>query len=355
MTDDTLTISAETRQKVNDAFAGFIGAANAINAIKRALMVALARDPVSLDKTFLLQGPPSTGKSEIARRAARCLALPYVQLDGKALKTRERLFQMIDDALSASDLMPAREGTRGGVPIMRYPPFVVNVDEIHLASEGVQQGFLTALERDDRTVLLDTAHYRRIANVRGSAFIFSTTRPADIDRALRSRCTEIELTRYSVSEVARMTQRRFSWLTDDHARRIAQASRLTPRVAFDLATDMREELWVSEDPSAGRALDRVLASRGIVVGETLREATIVELGLVQNDIRYLILLARERRPVGRETVRSYFGEVDPTVIEDDIESWLMRNDLIRVNGTGREITDSGRYTLRKLKESNGKS
>jgi Holliday junction resolvasome RuvABC ATP-dependent DNA helicase subunit len=54
--------------------------------------------------------------------------------------------------------------------------------------------------------------------------------------------------------------------------------------------------------------------------------------------------------VGRETVRSYFGEVDPTVIEDDIESWLMRNDLIRVNGTGREITDSGRYTLRKLKE-----
>jgi Holliday junction resolvasome RuvABC ATP-dependent DNA helicase subunit len=59
--------------------------------------------------------------------------------------------------------------------------------------------------------------------------------------------------------------------------------------------------------------------------------------------------------VGRETVRSYFGEVDPTVIEDDIESWLMRNDLIRVNGTGREITDSGRYTLRKLKESNGKS
>jgi len=33
MTDDTLTISAETRQKVSDAFDGFIGNASAIRAI----------------------------------------------------------------------------------------------------------------------------------------------------------------------------------------------------------------------------------------------------------------------------------------------------------------------------------
>jgi Holliday junction DNA helicase RuvB len=262
-----------------------------------------------------------------------------VALDGRAVKTREKLFEMIGEALAERGQEPVRNGDRAGVPVMEYPPFAVFVDESHAISERAQQGFLTMLEKDDRSVMLDGQHMRRIAVVRGSTFILATTKPAELDRALRTRCTEINLDRYTVAEVEGMIMRRTPQLPAEVIRDIARASRITPRIAFEIADDVREELMVSDDPSPAKALARVLKGRGIITYT----------GLTRNDVRYLQLLDKEKRALGETVIAATLSDIDRQVIADDVEPYLVRMDMMRVTERGRAITAAGKRIVEEFK------
>jgi hypothetical protein len=141
MTDETPTVTAATSldnawAKVRDAFAGFIGNADAIHAVQRGLVAALidapAGQPIVMAKVLLFSGPPSVGKTYLANLVTSVLDAPLVYLDGSILRSRERLFEMIDDALDAREMQPKPDQPRSGTPVLRYPRFACFVDEIHL-------------------------------------------------------------------------------------------------------------------------------------------------------------------------------------------------------------------------------
>ena len=130
-----MTEITAAKEKVDAAFLSFIGNTDAVYAIKRSLTVALARadgKPAALSRVFLMSGPPSSGKTEIARRVTNILGVPFIRLDGRAVKSRERMFEMIDDALESEGLEAKRSGKRANIPILAYPAFSVFVDEVHL-------------------------------------------------------------------------------------------------------------------------------------------------------------------------------------------------------------------------------
>ena len=59
---------AEITNAVKEAFIGYIGNEEAVYAIERDLLLALASDPPKLTRAFLLWGPSSAGKTEMAKR-----------------------------------------------------------------------------------------------------------------------------------------------------------------------------------------------------------------------------------------------------------------------------------------------
>lgn len=334
----------EARDKVNESFEGFIGNEEAVYSIKRALIVAISRTPAKelpiLSRTYLLSGPPSTGKTEIARRMTTVLGLPYVRLDGRAVRSREKMFEMIDQALFEQGMHPVRNGTRSGMPMIEYPPFSVFVDEIHLVSENTQEAFLTLLEQDDRTMLLDGQSGRRVAVVKKATFIFATTKPADLDRAFRSRCTEVQLHHYTAAEVQQMVRGRFPHLPDAATETIATCSRLVPRQAFEMAREVEDEISIDEKGDTRECVKRVMQGRGIRFAN----------GITRDDRRYLEVLHREKRPVGESVIMASLYDIDPMRVSEDIETYLLSMGYIAITLKGRAITLRGEAFLDEAKK-----
>ncbi|MGV0974519.1 MAG: Holliday junction DNA helicase RuvB C-terminal domain-containing protein [Azonexus sp.] len=334
------------KQRVNNAFSTFIANEEAVACISRSLVYAIATAPEgglpSMSKVFLLYGPPSVGKTELAKRITSVLGVPFIRLDGRGLRSREKLFDMVDEALIAHKPPLARKncGEISGVPVFEYPEFSVFIDEIHLVPERTQEALLTLLEADDRSLLLDGERGRRVVVANHAAFIFATTKPADLDRAFRSRCIEVQLRKYSIEEISQMVHQRFRQLPDSAIEKIAACSRLLPRVAFMMAQETLEEIFVSEDGDIRAAVRRVMLGRGIKYAN----------GITAEDHRYLEMLARENRPIGERAMQAQLYEIDAQRIIGDIEPFLLSLGFIRVTSQGRQITLSGQNFLKDARE-----
>jgi DNA phosphorothioation-dependent restriction protein DptH len=329
----TSPVPPEVRQTVRRAFQGFIGNEAAVRRIQNDLLRALIDRPPHLSKNFLFTGQPSTGKTEISRRMALALQLPFVKLDGRGLRSRERLFELIDGELGQQGLVPAQVGTQAGLPVLEYPALIVFIDEVHLVPRPIQESLLTMLEAADRSVTLQD----RVALMRRTTFLFATTRASDVDAAFRSRCSEVQLKEYSREQVAEIVRLRFPhpWPESVYLA-IAQLGRRVPRIALEMAKELETAITVAEDPTltVSQHLDDVR-----------RDRELDELGLTLTDVQYLSHLGSENRPVGEQTILNILGTVDRDRIVDEIEPFLRSLGFIRFGPRGREITEEGRDYL----------
>ena len=331
--EESTVVPPGAREQVARAFSGFIGNLAAIDTLRRGILRALLSDPPQLPASYLLTGNPSTGKTELARRVARSLALPFVSLDGRGLVSRERLFELIDSRLLDSGQQATRVGTQYQRPELEYPPLVVFVDEVHLVPRPVQESLLTALEPRDRSVLLSD----RVAKLPQVTFLFATTRPSDVDMAFRTRCTEIPLQDYTEGEVAAIVGLEHPDWPEPLRRRIARYGRLVPRIALEFARELADEALVSEHQG------RDLADH---LDEVRRTRLVDENGLGRIDIEYLELLEREGRPLGERNILTMLGNIDKDRFLEEVEPLLVaRMQLVRRTGRGREITPEGRRYL----------
>jgi Holliday junction resolvasome RuvABC ATP-dependent DNA helicase subunit len=329
----TSPVTPEVRQAVRLAFQGFIGNDAAVRRIQNDLLRALIDRPPHLSKNFLFTGQPSTGKTEISRRMASALHLPFVKLDGRGLRSRERLFELIDGELGQHGLAPTQVSTQAGLPALQYPALIVFIDEVHLVPRPIQESLLTVLEAADRSVTLAD----RVAIMSRTTFLFATTRASDVDAAFRSRCSEVQLKEYSREQVAEIVRLRFphTWPVSVYLA-VAQLGRRVPRIALELAKELETAITVAEDPTASvpQHLDDVRQARELD-----------ELGLTLTDLDYLSHLARENRPIGEQTILNMLGTVDRDRVVDEIEPFLRSLGFIRFGPRGREITEEGKDYL----------
>lgn len=328
-----VVIPPATRQRVRDAFLGFVGNEPAVARLSNDLLRALIDRPPHLSKNYLFTGLPSTGKTELSRRIAVALGLPFVKLDGRGVVSRERLFELVNGELNQQDLAPSQVGQQVGLPVMEYPPLIVFIDEVHLVPKGLQESLLTMLEAADRTVVLA----KQVARVEKATFLFATTRASDVDAAFVSRCDEIQLKEYGEEDVARILTHKipYDWPKDIYLR-LARLGRCVPRVAIQLANDLVTAVLVAEHPKELSAhLDDVRRAREID-----------ENGLTPMDLSYLDLLERSNRPVGEQVALNMLRTVDKERILNEIEPFLARLGFIKHGPQGREITAAGKeYVL----------
>ena len=332
-------VPSTTREYVAGVFSNFVGNRAAVDTLKRGILKALLSAPPQLPASYLFTGNPSTGKTEIARRVASALALPFVSLDGRGLRSRERLFELIDAKLLDEGQQANQVGIQYQKPELEYPPLVVFIDEVHLVPKAVQESLLTALERKDRSVLLND----RVARIPSVTFLLATTRPSEVDAAFRTRCTEIPLQDYTEEEVAAIVGLEHLEWDEQLRRRVARYGRLVPRLALELARDLSDEALVSEYQ------DRDMAEH---LEEVRRTRLIDDNGLGPADMEYLELLDREGRPLGETNILTMLPNIDKDRVLEEVEPLLVaRMKLVRRTSKGREITQEGRRYVIDLRKS----
>ncbi|MGD0075656.1 MAG: Holliday junction DNA helicase RuvB C-terminal domain-containing protein, partial [Candidatus Binataceae bacterium] len=326
-------VPAEVRQRVRDAFEGFVGNEPAVSRLSNDLLRALIEQPPHLAKNYLFTGLPSTGKTELARRMARALALPFIKLDGRGVSSRDKLFELVNGELRSHNITASQVGQQVGLPVLEYPPLIIFIDEVHLVPRGLQESLLTMLEAADRSVVLSN----HVARVQRATFLFATTRVSDVDAAFASRCDEIQLREYTETEVAIIL--RWKVPHDDWPesvyKTVARLGRCVPRTAIQLAEALETAVLVSEQE---KALPNHL--------EDVRRAREIDArGLTRMDFEYLSILERAPGPVGEQNILNLIRTVDKDRILNEVEPFLVRHGFIKHGPRGRQLTNEGREYL----------
>jgi Holliday junction DNA helicase RuvB len=332
-----LTIEGETEEEytgLGDLLdAKIVGQDEAKRQIRRLLKEAKGLSPMCLSESIIFTGPASVGKTLFSQTIAESLMLPYVETTGTSLKSAEQLFEQIDNVLDIEDLSYEEVGHHGGLPLRKYPPLVIFIDECHQLKRPIQDTLLTMTEPSSRRAILQ--HF--VADMSSATFLFATTDIGLIEKALKTRCREINLKPYEIEDIVGIIGRIYKGWSPEVRKLIAMAGRLTPRIAKERAKDLDRIL--KQDYKGQKP------SESIVVEIMDKEWGQDRLGMTDRDRRYLRVIESANGPIGGENIAQQLG-IELSEVENDIEPFMMRLGLIKKGQSGRELTEDGKRLIR---------
>ena len=267
---------------------------------------------------ILLDGPPGLGKTTFATCIPRELGTTLQIASGAALA-------------APKDLLPYLTNCSEGS--------VLFIDEIHRLPIAVEEFLDPAMEDFRIDITLGDGVAARTINMplRPFTLVGATTRAGLISAPLRDRVVVREhLDYYSPTELAEIVRRsavKLSMPMDDaSADEIARRSRGTPRLANNRLR------WI-RDFSTSRADDQISVE---IARSALEMQGIDELGLDGFDRRYLETIQRvfAGGPVGIEAI-AHTMSTAPDTLEDDVEPYLLRQELVVRTPRGRKLTPKG--------------
>ena len=271
---------------------------------------------------ILFDGPPGLGKTTLAMAIPRELGVGFQIASGAALQAPKDLIPYLTNAEENS---------------------VLFIDEIHRLPKIVEEFLYPAMEDFRIDITLGDGVAARTINMplRPFTLVGATTRAGLISAPLRDRFVIREhLDYYSPAELAAIVHRSSGKLSmpmdDETANEIAHRSRGTPRLANNRLR------WI-RDFSTSRA--EGLVDVGIA-RTALEMQGIDELGLDGFDRRYLETIQRvfAGGPVGIEAIAHTMSTASDT-LEDDVEPFLLRCELVIRTPRGRRITPKGENHL----------
>lgn len=267
---------------------------------------------------ILLDGPPGLGKTTFATCIPRALDVPLQIASGAALSAPKDLLPYLTNA---------QEGS------------VLFIDEIHRLPKAVEEFMYPAMEDFRIDILLGEGVNARTINMslRPFTLIGATTRAGLLSAPLRDRFQIREhLDFYSDEELTEIVLRNARKLNTPiepaAAREVATRSRGTPRLANNRLRWVRD--YVTSKADGKITLELAHAA--------LDMQRIDSLGLDGQDRRYLETITRvfHGGPVGVEAVAHTMNLATDT-LEDEIEPFLLRSELVIRTPRGRKVTAKG--------------
>ena len=294
----------------------YVGQTDLVERVRIAVQAAKGRgEPMD---HVLLHGPPGLGKTTLAHVIAAEMGTRAVVTSGPALT-------------KAGDLVGTL--TRLGAGDVLF------IDEIHRLPAAVEEYIYPAMEEYRVDFTVDQGMHARMVTLPLKPFtlIGATTRAGLLTQALRSRFgLSHHLDFYGQEELERILVRAADLLgvkTDaPSVHTLAARSRGTPRVALRLLRRVRD--WAQ------------VKGKGRVDADAVRAGLELEgvdaSGLDELDRKYLRTLARTYKggPVGLETLAATIGE-DADTLEDLVEPFLLRSELLARTRQGRRLTAAG--------------
>lgn len=264
---------------------------------------------------ILFDGPPGLGKTTFALCIPRELNVSVQLASGPGLKAPKDIVPYLTNAEERS---------------------VLFIDEIHRLPTAVEEYLYTAMEDFRIDIVLGDGINARTHNLWLKPFtlIGATTRAGLLSGPLRDRFQVREqLGFYTVdelTEIIRRNARKLNVETDeDAASEIATRSRSTPRVANNRLR------WV-RDYADSKADGHITLE---VACAALKMSGIDELGLSKLDRDYLRTIIRvfEGGPAGIEAI-AHTMNASPDTLEDEVEPFLLRSELVVRTPRGRVVT-----------------
>ena len=299
-----------------------VGQRDVIERLKIAIEAAQGRgEPLG---HILFDGPPGLGKTTFATVIPNEMGTVSHMANGAGLK-------------APRDLLPYLTNLAEGD--------VLFIDEIHRVPKTVEEYLYTAMEDFRIDIVLGEGVSARTLNLdlRPFTLIGATTRAGMLSAPLRDRFQIREhlgwYTEEELCEIVRRNAVKLKVPIDDAAAHVmASRARRTPRLANNRL------LWV-RDYAQTKADGKVNAT---VAAAALDMIGIDQLGLDKQDRAYLDTLMRifAGGPTGLEAI-AHPMNVSSDTLEDEVEPFLLRNELIVRTRRGR-IATSKAYTHMKL-------
>ena len=271
---------------------------------------------------ILLDGPPGLGKTTFATCIPKELGTTLQIASGAALAAPKDLLPYLTNCAEGS---------------------VLFIDEIHRLPIAVEEFLYPAMEDFRIDITLGDGVSARTINMplRPFTLVGATTRPGLLSAPLRDRFVMREhldfYSREDLAEIVRRSAVKLDMPMDDAtADEIAQRSRGTPRLANNRLR------WI-RDFSTSRAEGSI----DVEIARTALEMQgIDELGLDGFDRRYLETIQRvfAGGPVGIEAIAHTMSSATDT-LEDDVEPFLLRCELVVRTPRGRRLTPRGEEHL----------
>lgn len=323
----------------------FVGNEEAIRRLSRAVFCAFGKkDHCCSEYSFALCGPPSTGKTHLAKLFAKTLSVPFVVIEPQMVKTVHDIFEEISktcssfskDGVNAGDLSLFDYGNNTYVP----PPMVVFIDEVHNLKQNVVQGLLKATEPTDRIMITEEGCEVSTKNI---CWMIATTDRGDLFDAFDTRFQKVTLRLYSRREMASIIKMSNPDWDDDVCLLVAKYNSQVPREALAFARDMRVEHEI--DPKDWRDVAKTVAE----------DHGIDPFGMTY--VRVEILRALGQNPVSASQL-PFVAHVK----EDELKKYIMppllaktpdqQIPLVTVTSKGYTITSAGLEELNKRGVSN---
>jgi Holliday junction DNA helicase RuvB len=285
-------------------FDDIIGQENAVEILRISSEQAAARDE-PLGHT-IIRGPSGHGKTTLAFACCNMMDKIPIVVNGGSVKKIEDI---------TPHLARLREGD------------VIFIDEIHRLAIRTQEFLYTAMEDyyinvSEKKIRIDLPKWTLIG---------ATTSEGDLSEPFLNRfVNNVMLQNYDENQIADIIKSycdeelKFN-ITHDAAILLSAGSRLVPRVARHACN------W-ARDYAGEHSLDQISYD---VALNALEMRGINKEGLTNDDLRYLKVLQQNwPSPVGLRTLAKKL-QMDTTTIENVIEPFLLRKELINCTSSGR--------------------
>ncbi|MDR4503397.1 MAG: AAA family ATPase [Candidatus Scalindua sp.] len=325
-------------EEVEEAFSGYIGNELSVRKLKVKLTLATKKQPRKMPDNIMFCGPAGLGKTELAKRVASCLELPFINIPAISFSNLEQLVSEIDRTLRAHNLETEESGIDSGKPRRKYPPLVLFIDEAHRLSRRADE-FLNFFEPKERRAVVKEF----VGDFVDATILLATTDKGALPSAFLTRFRMLDLVPYSIEEVGMIIYEEFKnkdmVITADVCRGIAKVGRLVPRLALSRMGDFLEhnEFKAESYPFSMKGLQNMLKEVWLVDENGLTPSDFLYLDCVKEQPRGVLIL-NNLLPCKIEEIRNI------------IEPYLMQINAVKSTKRGRSITEYGRMILKNRPE-----
>lgn len=284
-------------------------------------------------------GPKSVGKTTFAKLYHKLIGtdyitnkvlMPWVELDGTNVSTREQIFDEIVTAMTHVGLELVVENIVNGVYYYKLPTMVLFIDEVHALKKKIRESFLKMTEANDGIFKLEN----KVVDCSNITVIIATTDVGKLEAPFKSRFPHaINLNPHSLEDAALIIKDATGW-------DIATCMRLVRYKPV-----LREAKEIAALVSSRAKSNHV--SPDVALTEVAKNLNMNDGDMNQRAID--VLLALYDSPLSKKNICTVM-DMDELEFENDILPKLLKNafhpSYIEISGKHR-ITEAGINELRR--------